>query len=84
MDLEVDHGTHAEEQFWDGKLVVVPARIVGAHRCLELDETLSKECETHSHIDDVLRSYLTLVAESKGWSSQCNNITADSMLTSST
>jgi hypothetical protein len=68
MDLEVNHGTHAEEQFWDGKFVFIPVNAVVANMSLELDETLSKECETHSHIDDVLRSYLTLVAESKGWS----------------
>ncbi|ETN41490.1 uncharacterized protein HMPREF1541_03426 [Cyphellophora europaea CBS 101466] len=30
-----------------------------------LDETISQECATHSHIDDALRSYLGLVAGSK-------------------
>ena len=69
MDLEVDHGTHAEEQFLEGILFQLPAPEKHALRIAEeLDETLSKECETHSDIDDVLRSYLNLIVESKGTS----------------
>lgn len=32
----------------------------------ELDKTVSQECQTNSHIDDVLRSYLTLIASHQG------------------
>jgi hypothetical protein len=33
-----------------------------------LEDTVSQECASHSHIDDALRSYLDLVAGSKGTS----------------
>ena len=44
------------------------ASIIMTDAPADLDEALSQDCETLSHIDDVLRSYLTLIANSKGQS----------------
>ena len=64
---DADHGIQTEDQFWDGmesSACLIAEQTDG--RLAALDETISQECATHSHIDDALRSYLGLVAGSKG------------------
>lgn len=66
MDLdEADNGIQTEDQFWDGMSCYLFLHNT-ADGDSALEDTIKRECATHSHIDDALRSYLELVAGSKG------------------
>ena len=67
MEHEVTYDFEDEEQFWLGTtnaklnraviLTFIPA---------VLEETVSRECDTHDSIDDTLRSYIDLIGSCRG------------------
>lgn len=69
MDFEVSPNFEDEQQFWNGEFAdpTLQVSTVGVNiLLLELENVVSKHCDTYDLIDDTLRSFLNLATTSRG------------------
>lgn len=67
MDADASFAIETAEQFWKGSVSKQINMWFFDHvnRILELDKVFEAPCETHEHIDDALRSFLSLTTQFK-------------------